>query len=146
MRKHGFTLIEMLIVITIIGVLVSLGVISYSSFNKQARDGRRKADIEQIRGALELYRSNVSAYPTPVGTYGLPFGTGALTDGTNTYLSKIPNDPKSPQTYYYTVASGEYTIGALIEGASTCAVASLDCDTTAGTQACNYCAGPYGQK
>lgn len=140
-------MIEILVVVTIIVLLATIGIVSYTSFNKQARDSRRKGDLEQIRGALELYRSNNSAYPTPGGSYGLSFGSGAITDASNnTYMSKIPQDPQSPKTYYYTVASGDYTLGAMIEGSSTCGVAGTDCETTVGTQACNYCLGPFGEQ
>lgn len=144
--NKGFTLIELVVVLTVISILLSLGLTSYASFNKQARDARRSADLEQVRGALELYRSNIGAYPTPAGSFGMDFGSGALSDGTNTYMSLIPQDPKSPQSYYYSVSGDEYTIAALKEGESTCGVASIDCSTTAGTQACNYCLGPYGDK
>jgi len=147
LKRSGFTLIEVLIVATIISLLASVGITSYSSFNQSSRDARRKADLEQVRGALELYRSNNSAYPTPGGTYGLPFGTAGLSDATNTYMSKIPQDPKSSYSYFYTVDSGDYTIGSLLEGTSTCLASSgTDCQTTAGEQACNYCQGPYGPK
>lgn len=142
--NNGFTLIEVLVVSTIIALLATIGITSYTSFNHQARDARRKADIEQIRGALELYRSNNGAYPTPAGSYGLGFGSGALTDSSNTYLSKLPADPQTAKTYYYTLSSGDYTLGAMLEGSSSCSASGTDCETTSGSQACNYCMGPYG--
>jgi len=144
LHEKGFTLIEILVVTTIISLLAGTGLVSYSSFTKNSRDARRKADLEQIRAALEMYRSNMATYPIPAGGYGLPFGTGALTDGTNTYLQKIPQDPKSPQTYYYGSTDG-YTLGAKLEGSST-STSCGDCETTAGSQPCNYCLGPYGQR
>ncbi len=147
MKRNGFTLIEVLVVSTIIALLATIGIVSYTAFNKQARDGRRKADMEELRGALELYRSNNGVYPSPAGTYGLDFGSGSLTDASNnTYVSKIPQDPQSPHTYNYTLVNGDYTLSAELEGSSTCGVSGIDCETTGGTQSCNYCLGPYGQK
>lgn len=148
-KKNAFTLIEILVVITIIALMASIALVSYTSLNRNSRDARRRGDLEQIRVALEQYRSNNNAYPAPAGTYGLPFGTGSLTDASsNIYMSKIPQDPKSPNTYYYTGSTSDYSLGTLQENppVPTCAVGGLDCQTTGGTQLCNYCAGPYGAK
>jgi len=147
-KKSGFTLLEMLVVITIISLLASIGITSYTSFNKNSRDGRRKADIEQIRAALELYRSNNGSYPLPIGTFGLSFGSGALTDGSNTYLSKIPNDPKNSKSYFYTSDGNDYTLGGLLEGVTTIppSCSTTKCDPSDLDVTCNYCLGPYGEK
>ena len=48
-NKKGFTLIELIVSITIIAVLTVAGVISYGGANKKARDNRRMADLEKIR-------------------------------------------------------------------------------------------------
>lgn len=146
-RPSGFTLIEILVVITIIALLASMAIVSYNSLNKNSRDARRRGDIEQLRVAIEQYRSNNNAYPTPAGTYGLSFGSGSLTDdSTTTYMSQLPQDPKSPQTYYYTGSTSDYTLGARLENISTCTAITVDCDTSSTVQNCNYCMGPYGQK
>src|SRR4051812_22326372 len=104
-KRHAFTLIEILVVTTIIIMLTGGAIVSYSQINKQSKDAKRKADMEQLRGALELYRSNVGAYPNSL-TFNCP-ASGALTDGTNTYLQTIPNDPSCSQgkVYIYSSAS-----------------------------------------
>lgn len=149
--KKAFTLVEILVVVTIISLLASIAAVSYSRFVKQSRDARRKTDIEQIRAAIELYRNFNGAYPTPVpATSGMLFGlaTGTIIDGATTYMSRIPNDPMSSgpstNTYYYT-SSGtfqDYTLCAYIEGGET-SVSLVSCGTSL---VCNYCMGPYGQK
>ena len=58
MQKKAFTLIEILVVVTIIGILLSTAIISYGSLSKSSRDARRKTDLEQIRAALEMWRSS----------------------------------------------------------------------------------------
>jgi len=63
----GFTLIEILVVATIIGLLASGAIVSYQQLSKQSRDAKRKTDLEQVRAALEMYRSNEDTYP--VGTW-----------------------------------------------------------------------------
>jgi general secretion pathway protein G len=95
---NGFTLIEILVVATIISLLAAGGMVSYSSITKNSLNARRKTDLEYIRAAIEIYRTNVSGYP-PTITFKCPFGS--LTDGT-----KIPNDPKcqSGKSYSYTAS------------------------------------------
>lgn len=102
----GFTLIEILVAATIVAVLSVIGVVSYNSVNKRSRDAKRKSDLEQVRSALEMYRSDNGVYPG-VGSGFAPLtdldsGNGPLTP---TYLPSIPMDPKStastPIPYYY---------------------------------------------
>ena len=88
MKNSSFTLIEILVVATIIGLLAAGGIASYTQFNKQARDARRKADIEEIRAALEIYRSNTDIYPD------------SLSPIVPSYIKSIPVDPKlTPYSY-----------------------------------------------
>jgi len=60
--KKSFTLIEILVVATIIALLATAATITYAQLTKQSRDARRKTDLEQIRAALEMYRSNNNQY------------------------------------------------------------------------------------
>jgi general secretion pathway protein G len=103
-RKLGFTLIEILIAVTIIAILTAIGIVSYSSVNRRARDAKRKSDMEQVRSALEIYRNDFGVYP------GSAEGFVALTTlGQDIlvplYLPAIPMDPKSttasPIPYWY---------------------------------------------
>lgn len=150
--RNSFTFIEILVVVTIIGLLTAAGSVSYSQFVKQSRDAKRKADIEQIRAAVEMYRSNNGTYPNTTDvtdhfTFTNCTSPGSVYDASSTYLSKASNDPKCANDtlrYYYNSTDGiSYTIGTKLEIPSTSSCG--DCETTVGTQACNYCMGPYGQ-
>lgn len=141
--KKAFTLVEILVVVTIIGLLASIAAVSYSQFVKQSRDTRRKTDIEQIRAALELYRNfDLSGeYPASI-----TFGTGDIADGTATYLKKIPNDPLNTRGYVYyyfrEASNKDYTLCVYLEGSGTSVGGTL----CGASLQCNYCMGPYGQK
>lgn len=92
MRKKtaGFTLIEVLVTVTIIALLTAISVSSYASVNRSSRDSTRLSDAGQIRAALESYHSDEDSYPA------------SLSSLVGTYLSSVPTDPKP-------TAGGEYS-------------------------------------
>jgi general secretion pathway protein G len=80
--KKGFTLIEIIIVVTLIGILVAIVVPIYRNSVFRAREAVLKENLFQIRDAISKYYFDKHKYPT------------ALDDlVTNKYLSKIPTDP-----------------------------------------------------
>jgi prepilin-type N-terminal cleavage/methylation domain-containing protein len=62
-KGAGFTLVELLVVISIIGILSSLATASVNIARKKARDAKRKADISQVQLALYLYYDDNSKFP-----------------------------------------------------------------------------------
>lgn len=147
----GFTLLELLIVVLLVGLLLSIATLSYGEITKRSRDSRRKTDLEEVRSALEQYRSNNNAYPTPfpTPTDGLPFGTSGLTDSSgNIYVQKLSQDPRSPsRKYYYATQSGDFTLAVHLENADPTPCLTPPGGDSCGTGlACNYCLGAYGQK
>ncbi len=134
--KKAYTLIEILIVTTIIVLLTAVAVVSYSTFLKQSRDAKRKSDLEQVRAALEMFRSNSTTNDYP--TTGLSELTSPVV-----YIQSVPADPKNPTyTYYYSGSASNYTLGAYLETTASTCPETISC--TVGN--CNYCVGPYGQK
>lgn len=76
----GFTLVELLVVISIIGLLSSIVLSSLSVARSKARDTQRISDIHNLQTALELYRASNGAYPTQasVSVIGTWPGSGGL--------------------------------------------------------------------
>jgi general secretion pathway protein G len=95
-RIGGFTLIELMVVIMILGVLAALVVPRVMSRPDEARVVAAKQDIAQIMQALKLYRLDNSRYPTTEqGLQALavrPTG-GPVPSNWKSYLDKVPNDP-----------------------------------------------------
>lgn len=99
MKIKGFTLIELLVVISIIGVLISLSFVGFSQTRVSARNSKRKADLEQIRSALEIYRNDCKTYPATLIQGAALTGLEASCQG-NIYMQQVPSDP-SGSTYNY---------------------------------------------
>ncbi len=64
MKKEGFTIIEILVAITIIGLLSSISIVSLSGVRKNSRDSKKIADLERIQTALEFYFMDNYNYPS----------------------------------------------------------------------------------
>lgn len=62
-RQSGFTIVELLIVIVIIGILATLVIVTFSGVQQKARDSERKTDINALAGQLEAAYANVGYYP-----------------------------------------------------------------------------------
>lgn len=64
LNNRGFTVIELLIVIVVIGILATLVVTTYSGIQEKNRDTQRKTDINNLRAKIETYQAQSGNYPT----------------------------------------------------------------------------------
>ncbi len=128
-KTLGFSLIELLVAVTIMIVISAVGTISYRSSSLSARNNRRRADLEQVRMALELYREEIGVYPNVTSMTLLE---GVLE---TTYIKEMPVDPKDSFVYAYSyVDPYNYTICAYLEGEA----AGSYCGSACGVSGCNY--------
>lgn len=100
--RDGFTLIEILVVMAIIGSLVSLIGGNFITSRLRARDSQRQNDLQQVQRALEVYYNDHAQYPEESGgqmtdaSWGSPF-----TDLNGTvFMAQLPSDPRDPVTQY----------------------------------------------
>lgn len=136
--SHGFTLLEVLVVIAIIGILISVGTASYSAAQKKSRDARRNGDLKAIQAAFEqYYADNNGLYPA----------TCSAIASNATYLpGGFPKDPKSGAFYYTAGTTSGITIGNSCSTTSYYFGVSLEGTTTGGnatTSTCTNGAGGY---
>jgi prepilin-type N-terminal cleavage/methylation domain-containing protein len=93
----AFTMIELLIVISIIGILATISVVSFSSVRANARDSTRLSDVTMIAIALEKYYNLHRTYPNCNGRDDELNGEWhtCLEPSLKPFLDHLPRDPKS---------------------------------------------------
>ena len=68
MRKKGFSLIELLVVISVIAILMGIILPSVGAYRKRAMKAKTRADINQLSMALEAYKNDYRRYPSITGS------------------------------------------------------------------------------
>ncbi|MCX6704946.1 MAG: prepilin-type N-terminal cleavage/methylation domain-containing protein, partial [Candidatus Woesebacteria bacterium] len=66
-KGAGFTLVELLVVIAVLGVLVTIGLTSFTSAQMRGRDTQRKSDLKEVSSSLEIYYNDYGRYPSASG-------------------------------------------------------------------------------
>lgn len=100
--KKGFTLVELLVVVTIIMILTTIGAVTYIQAGRKTRNARRQADLETVKQALVLYKADHGCYPQTnyEGIMNLLISGGS--SGSSAYLNERIIDPRADQSYRYT--------------------------------------------
>ncbi len=94
--QAGFTVIEILIVISIIGVLMTLAFSGFTSVQQDGRDLRRRDDIDTLNAAVQQYRSRHGSYP--IASTFAEFSTILIDEG---IISVAPTDPLNSGSHLY---------------------------------------------
>jgi prepilin-type N-terminal cleavage/methylation domain-containing protein len=143
-HKKAFSLIELLVVISIIAVLLAVALPNFLSARERARDARRKQEVNEMKSALRLYYSDHQTYPADTGgsyvvgffhyivgcgpgvnpvrcpcVSGLTtvdFASGASCE--NVYMKRFPSEFGSNTLNYYQAPGGEdFCIEVLLDNA-----------------------------
>jgi len=122
--RQGFTLVELLIVIAIMGILTSITVSQFVTAKKKANDVSRKSDLNSISKALQMYFADYGVMPSAsvdgkivINNVSLNWG-GEFVDGSYVYMKVLPaekNTAISPYCYKTDAEKKKYAIFAQLE-------------------------------
>lgn len=136
-RSQGFTIVELLIVIVVIGILALLVITTYSGIQQKARNAKRQTDVASLQTQLEGYHTDKGYYPSRANMNNSAFLTAnmkgldqnALIDPSNATQSKTLVAAPVAKSYSYAVTDStsgsceadaencsEYTLTATFEG------------------------------
>ncbi len=121
-RRNGFTIIELLIVIAIIGLLSALVLVGFTNVQAKRRDVKRVANIADLQKAIALYAQN-QAFPVYTGCINGsdPVTAALISKGLINGAAKL-YDPSYPsdltKCYYYVSAGAKYTLRYTLESTS----------------------------
>lgn len=108
-KQKGFTIVELLIVIVVIGILAAITIIAYNGIQNRAKFNKINADLVSMRKVIELYKAENGTYPPTNGAfrYQRSQGNNFIPDVVPAYTNSLPEVTSSPfggtnnDTYIY---------------------------------------------
>ena len=124
-RSQGFTIVELLIVIVVIGILALLVITTYSGIQAKARNSKRQTDIQSLQTQLEAFFSQNGYYPSLTNMKSLD--KNALIDPSNPTQSNQLVSTPTAKSYSYQVTQSDGTTSCESDD-TTCAKYTLTAD------------------
>ncbi len=124
-KNKGFTLIELVVVVVVIGILAGMAFVAVDGIQREARNVRRRAEMKTIQLAMEMYQAHVrrgAGYMAITADPATPApGHRLTTIAIGGILNPIPLDPLNARDYIYRAftspaGSTEFCIWARMEG------------------------------
>jgi type II secretion system protein G len=125
-RDQGFTIVELLIVIVVIGILAALVVTTFTGIQQKARNTERQTDIKAVHGQIEAYYAQNGRYPTLANMNDPAFRTANMKGLDDEALK----DPKGAgATLAASPAANTYSYDVQKSGGGACDNSTNDCAT-----------------
>lgn len=117
-KQSGFTIVELLIVIVVIGILAAITIVAFNGVQQKGRDAKRSSDVNYVKKLLEMYKTENGTYPA-VCAGGDNSGCSVTTLASvlvPTYGQSIPQEVTPSRSYHYVKGTGTESYAIYIQG------------------------------
>jgi type II secretion system protein G len=118
-RERGFTLVELMVVVAVIGVLATIAIPLYANIQARGRLAKAQADSRTLASAVSVYGAHMGRIPSTL-TQLTTVATNALGQPGGPFMAAVPTAPGGWSTYAYTpnTTAGTFTISTSGDGTS----------------------------
>jgi len=123
-KDHGFTIVELLVVIVVIGILAAITIISYTGITDRAKASQAASNSATTASVAETYFADCASYPSII-----QLGTGCTTGGI-TAVSKLPSGVVAVASSSGALSTSNFTTNVIYVLKSTTGVCIANYDPT----------------